>query len=161
MGLVPWRSKQKDISGQETSPLTTLRSEIDRLFDSYVREPVSHLEWPFGSERGWAPIVDIGETDEEVIVRAELPGIDPADIDITVSGGQLVLAGEKRESTEKTGKGFYHTESRYGSFRRSLPLPEAVDPQQVEAEYADGVLTVHLKKSPASPPKRIEVKVKE
>jgi HSP20 family protein len=161
MGLVPWRTKQPESRVQETSPLGTLRSEIDRLFDTFVREPVSSFEWPFGGGRGWSPAVDIAETDEEVLVRAELPGMDPGEIDITVCGGQLVLSGEKRESTEQSGKGFYHTESRYGTFRRALPLPEAVDPDKVEAEYANGVLTVHLKKSPAAAAKRIQVKAKE
>jgi HSP20 family protein len=161
MGLVPWRSKQRETSGRETSPLANLRSEIDRLFDSYVREPVSNWEWPFGGERGWAPAVDIGESDEEFIIRTELPGVAPDEIDITVSGGQLVLAGEKRESTEKSGKGFYHSESRYGNFRRAIPLPEAVDAENVEAVYNHGVLTIHLKKIPGSPPKQIQVKVNQ
>lgn len=161
MALIPWRNKQRERVTPESSPLVTLRSEIDRLFDSFVREPFAGLEWPFGSERGWSPAVDIAEDEKEYTVRAEVPGLRPEDLDVTVSGNHLILAGEKRESTEKKEKDYYHTESRFGSFRRSIPLPQAVDPADVEAEYANGVLLIHLKKSPAEAAKRIDVKVKD
>ena len=160
MGLIPWKNKQRE-SGPAESPLATLRSEIDRLFDSFIREPLGTLEWPFGSGRGWSPTVDIAEDEEEFTVRAEVPGMAPEDLDVSVSGNQLVLAGEKKESTEKKGKDFYHTESRFGAFHRSIPLPQAVDPERVEAEYANGVLTIHLKKSPSAAARRIDVKVRD
>jgi HSP20 family protein len=141
------------------SPLMSLRDEMDRLLDTYVREPMAAFEWPFG-DRPWAPPLDLGESDEEVIVRAEVPGIAPDDIQITVSGGQLTLAGEKKVTTEQGGKDFYQTESRYGTFRRVVPLPDSVDPERVDAEYHNGVLTIRLHKTTGSPPKRVEVKVK-
>ena len=161
MALIPWRNKQRERGTSESSPLATLRGEIDRLFDSFVREPFGGFEWPFGSERGWSPTVDIAEDEKEFTVRAEVPGLQPEDLDVTVSGSQLILAGEKKESSEKQEKDFYHTESRFGSFRRSIPLPQAVDPANVEAEYANGVLVIHLKKSPAAAAKRIDVKIKD
>jgi HSP20 family protein len=161
MALVPWRSKTRGPGPAETSPLATLRGEIDRLFDAFVREPLGGLDWPFGSERGWAPAVDIAEDEKEVTVRAEIPGLDPADLEVSISGNHLVLAGEKRESTEKKGKDFYHSESRFGAFHRSIPLPAAVDAESVEAEYANGVLVIRLKKSPSAPVKRIDVKAKD
>jgi HSP20 family protein len=117
------------------------------------------FEWPFG-ERPWTPPVDVGENDQEVIVRAEVPGIGPEDIQITVSGGQLILAGEKKVSPEQGGKEFYQTESRYGTFRRAIPLPESIDPEGVEAEYQNGVLMIRIRKTSGAPPKRVEVKVK-
>ncbi len=161
MALIPWRDKARERGPGEPSPLANLRGEIDRLFDSFVREPLGGLDWPFGSERGWTPAVDIAEDEKEVTVRAEIPGMDPKDLDVTISGTHLVLAGEKKESTEQKGKDFYHSESRFGAFHRSIPLPEAVDPDNVEAEYADGVLVIHLKKSPSAPVKRIQVKAKD
>ena len=161
MALIPWKSKQRERSPAEASPLATLRSEIDRLFDSFVREPLGGFEWPFGSERGWSPAVDVAEDEQEFTVRAEVPGLRPEDLDVTISGNHLVLAGEKKESTEKKGKDYYHTESRFGSFQRSIPLPQAVDPENVHAEYANGVLVIHLKKSPSAAAKRIDVKVKD
>lgn len=159
MNLIPWRNKERETSLSELSPLASLRAEMDRLFDSLLREPWGAWDWPL-SRRGWSPPIDIGETEQEVIIRAEVPGLKPADLQVTVSGNHLILSGEKKESTEKKGEGFVHTESRFGAFRRAIPLPETVDAENVQAEYADGVLTVRLKKSAALVPKRIEVKVK-
>jgi len=160
MSLIPWRSKQRQGTAGETPSLATLRSEMDRLFDTFIREPFGSLEWPFIGQGKWAPAVDVSENDQEVIVHAELPGIDPKDLDVTLSGNQLVLTGEKKESAEKSGKGFYRSEIRFGSFRRSVPLPEGIDPDNVDAQYANGVLTLRLKKLHAAAPKRIEVKLK-
>ena len=160
MNFIPWKNKQEEGSKGETSPLTNLRSEMNRLFDSFVRDPFGPWDWPFAAERHWSPVVDVADSDDEVTIRAEIPGMDAEDLEVTVTGNQVVLAGEKKESTEKGGKGFHHTESRFGTFRRTIPLPEGVDPQKVDAEYANGVLLIRLKKSPAVPAKRIEVKVK-
>jgi HSP20 family protein len=90
-----------------------------------------------------------------------VPGLDPKDLEVSISGNHLVLAGEKKESTEKKGKDFFHTESRFGSFQRTIPLPDAVDPDNVEAEYSNGVVVIHLKKAPSAVAKRIEVKAKD
>ena len=160
MGLIPWRGKQREGERME-SPLVALRSEMDRLFDTFLREPFGEIDWPFVGQGKWSPTVDIAESDDEVVVRAELPGIDPKDLDVSVSGNQLVLSGEKKESSESEGKDFSHSESRYGSFRRLVQLPEGIDTENVEAQYANGVLTMHLKKTPSAVPKRIDVKVKE
>lgn len=160
MNLIPWRGKQHDGAGGEPSPLVALRHEMDRLFDTFVREPFSTLDWPAWSQTAWAPAVDIVETENDVTVRAEVPGIDPKDLEVRVTGNQLVLSGEKKESTEEKGKNYYHSESRYGSFCRNVPLPEGVDTEHVEAEYAHGVLTLRLKKTQAATARRIEVKVK-
>jgi HSP20 family protein len=142
------------------APLAALRNEMDRLFDAFFREPFGALDWPaWGSER-WTPAIDAVEDEQELIVRAELPGIDPKDLDVTVTGNQLVISGEKKETTEHDGKDFYRKEIRSGSFRRVMPVPEGVDTENVEAEYANGMLTLHLKKIAPTPQKRIEVKVK-
>ena len=159
MTPIPWKTKEHEGDGGQLSPLSTLRTEMERLFDSFMRDPKAVWEWPF-SQRPFEPAVDVAESDQEVTVRAEVPGIKPEEITVTVSGNQLVLVGEKKEESEDKGKGYHRVESRYGSFRRSIPLPEVLDQNQVEAEYANGVLTVHLKKSPAMAPKKIEVKTK-
>ena len=161
MSLIPWRSKQKESGPSEQSPLANLRTEMDRLFDAYIREPLASFEWPFGTPGGWAPPVDVSEDEKQVTVRAEIPGIDPEDLEVTVSGNQLVLAGEKKESREESGQDFHLSETRCGSFRRVLSLPATIDPSQVEAQCANGVLTVRVKKSQAAAAKRIEVKVQE
>jgi len=160
MNLIPWRGKQHDGAGGESSPLVALRHEMDRLFDTFVREPFGALDWPGWSQGAWAPAVDIAETENDVTVRVEVPGIDPKDLDVRVTGNQLVLSGEKKESSEEKCKNYYHSESRYGSFCRNVPLPEVLDTEYVEAEYAHGVVTLRLKKTQPTPAKRIEVKVK-
>jgi HSP20 family protein len=162
MSLIPWRNKQHDGMTAETAPLATLRNEMDRLFDSFVREPLGMLDWPafMGGEKWW-PAIDIAESDKEITVRAEIPGIDPKELDVTVTGNQLVISGEKKESSEKKEKGFYHSEARYGSFRRAIPLPEGIDSEHVDANYANGILTLKLQKTPAAVAKKIEIKVKE
>lgn len=152
MSFIPWRSKRRESEPTESSPLATLRSEMDRLFDTFFREPFGAIDWPFTGHGKWSPAIDVAENEQEVIVRAEMPGIDPKDLDVTISGNQLVLTGEKKESSENQGKDFCHTESRFGAFRRSVRLPDGIDAEHVDARYADGVLTMHLKKSrPAAP----------
>ena len=157
MNLTPWRNRQRE---GELSPMFTLRSEMDRLLDSFFREPFAALDWPLWGSDKWSPAIDVAESDKELTVRAELPGIDPKDLEVTVTGNQLVLAGEKRESSEHEEKDFHHSETRYGSFRRTVPLPEGVDTENVDAQYANGVLTLHLPKIAPVAAKRIEVKVK-
>ncbi len=158
MSLIPWRNK-REAPGGELSPMVALRSEIDRLFDSFVREPFGALDWPSWAGGKWSPAIDVAESDKEVTVRAELPGIDPKDLDVTVAGGQLTISGEKKESNETKDKGVYHSETRYGSFHRTVPLPDGVDTEHVDAQYAHGVLTLRLAKTPQAATKRIEVKV--
>ena len=160
MSLIPWRNKPREGDRTELSPLVALRGEMDRLFDSFLRKPFENLDWPvFGADK-WSPAIDVEETDKELTVRAELPGIDPKDLDVSVTENQLVLSGEKKETIEKKEKGFYHSETRYGSFRRVVPLPDGVDTEHVDAQYANGVLTLRLQKTAPAVGKKIEVKVK-
>jgi len=153
MSIVPWRNKRK--SG-ELSALGELRHEMDRLFDSFMRDPLGSLGDTFAS-RQWLPPVDVAETGDEIDVRAEIPGVDPKDLEITVAGNRLTIAGEKRESHEQSDKDVHFSETRYGSFRRSIDLGSPVDPDQINAEYEHGVLTVKLKKTKAAAAKRIAV----
>jgi HSP20 family protein len=161
MSLIPWRNKPLAGGPEgESSPMLALRNEIDRLFESFFREPFGAIDWPTWGSDKWAPAVDVTDSEKELTVRAELPGIDPKDLDVTVTGNQLVLSGEKKQSTEHDGKNYYHSETRYGSFRRTIPLPEGVDTEHVEAQFANGVLTLHLPKTAPAVQKRIEVKTK-
>jgi HSP20 family protein len=159
MSLIPWKNKREGERG-ELSPMVALRGEVDRLFDTFLREPFSALDWPLWGSGKWSPALDIAENDKEMIVRAELPGMDPKDLNVSVADNQLVISGEKKESSERKEQGVYHSETRYGSFHRTVPLPEGVDTENVDAQYADGVLTLRLKKTAPVTTKRIEVKVK-
>jgi HSP20 family protein len=160
MNLMPWRNKPLESQRGDLSPMMSLRNEMERLFDSFFREPFGALDLPLWGPGKWSPAIDVAENDKELTVRAELPGIDPKDLDVSVSGNQLVLSGEKKEQSEHEGKDFYHAETRYGSFRRVIPLPDGVDAENVDAQYANGVLTLHLKKTAPAATKRIEVKTK-
>ena len=157
MSLIPWKSKKLE-GGDERSPMGSLRHEVDRLVESFMREPFGALDWALRRGREAWPAVDISQTDREIVIQAELPGVEPGDVDVTLTGDQLVLAGEKKESSEKKDRGAYVSECCYGAFRRSFTLPEPVDPDNVSAEYAQGVLTVKLQKLKPASVKRIEVK---
>ncbi len=155
MALIPWRNKGRERGA--LAPLSDLRQEIDRMFDAFTRDPWGSLS-EFGTNKSWFPAIDIAENDQEVTVRAELPGVDPKDLEITVTGDRLTLSGEKKETTERKDKDFYHSETRYGGFSRSVDLPGGVDTEQVTAEHANGVITIKLKKSAAATAKKIQVK---
>jgi HSP20 family protein len=105
------------------------------------------------------PALDVEETDDTVIVRAELPGLRPEDFTVDATGDRLVIRGEKGEEREERGRGFHRMERRYGSFVRSVALPCDVDPDRATARYRDGVLTTTLPKTEASKARRIRVDV--
>jgi HSP20 family protein len=161
MNLIPWRTKRDDEPAGQLLPVSGFRSEMDRLFDSFVRDAFGWGEagLPAASTR-WAPPLDIEETDKEIHVRAEIPGMKPEDLELSIVGDALVISGEKKESQERREGGYVYQERRFGSFRREVPLPTAVDADDVKAEYKDGVLSVELKKSQEALPKKISVKAK-
>ena len=106
----------------------------------------------------WAPAVDISEDDKEFVIKAELPGLKRDEVKVTVEDGVLSISGERKTEKEEKNKKFHRVERSYGSFLRSFSLPEGADATQVNAEFADGVLNVHLAKTPKAQPKTIEVK---
>jgi len=134
------------------------RTELDRLFDSFFRGTLSTEERDWDQALSWGPPLDVEETDQELLVRAEVPGMTPEDLQISISGNALVISGEKKEQAERSEGGYLYQERRYGSFRREVPLPTAVDPNDVKAEYKNGVLQIRLTKSQEVLPKRISIK---
>ena len=107
----------------------------------------------------WAPAVDITEDANEYLIKAELPEIKREDVKVTVENGMLTLSGERRLEKEETGKKYHRVERAYGSFLRSVHLPEDADPAKVGAEFKDGILQIHLPKQEAVKPRQIEVKI--
>lgn len=107
----------------------------------------------------WVPVVDIVEDEKEYLVKAELPEVSRENIHVTVENGRLTLRGERRFEKEETGKKYHRVERSYGTFLRSFNLPENADPEQVEAEFKDGILLVHLPKQEKAKPREVEVKV--
>ncbi|HXG59901.1 MAG TPA: Hsp20/alpha crystallin family protein [Planctomycetota bacterium] len=162
MKLIPARSRRRggEITrgaGTAGPPWARLRSEMDRLFERFFQEPWAALAETFGPGRAWMPSVDVLDSEKEVTVRAEVPGLGPEDVEVTLSGATLLLRGEKKEEREERGRAYYRAERRYGAFRRAIPLPPGVDPATVSAEYDKGVLTVRIAKSEQARPRRIEV----
>jgi len=127
---------------------------MDDLFGGFFRG----LDMPFSmfGEKIW-PAIDVAEKDDAILVRAEVPGCKPEDIDVSVCGNPLTLSGEKKESHEANGEGYYHMESTWGSFRREVSLPAEVDSSKIQAAVRDGVLSVTLPKAEKS--KAVKVKV--
>jgi HSP20 family protein len=107
----------------------------------------------------WRPVVDVSESENDITVKAEIPGIDPKDVDISITGDTLTLKGEKKEEKENTGKSYHRVESSYGSFKRVITLPASVDVDKVTAEGKNGILEITLPKKEESKAKKINVKV--
>ena len=148
---------------QEENSLFDLRSQINRLFDDFFTVP-------FGSRSffsrtspiaDFAPRVDISETEKELHVSAELPGLEPNDINISIDHNTLTMSGEKRTEKEDKGERYYQFERSYGSFHRSIPLPFEVDEDNVDATFKSGVLNITLPKSHEALEKGKQIKVKK
>jgi HSP20 family protein len=124
--------------------------EVDRLFDSFFGQ----------SERGarrWVPPMDLVEADDHFLLKADLPGLSDGDVAIEVQDGTLRISGERKEEHEQRERGWYRIERSFGSFARSLSLPDGVDPDRIKAEFHDGVLEVRIPKPEERKPRRIEI----
>lgn len=163
--LIPWRRDRIPVRREEEDLFVTFQRDMNRLFDEFFRR-----EWrmptPFGAAFGeqwtaFSPRVDVTETDEQVQVSAELPGLDAKDVDVTLSHGTLTISGEKKEEKEEQGKNYFRAERSYGSFKRSVSLPGTVETDKAEAEFKRGVLTITLpKRAKARDRKKITIKAK-
>ena len=151
-------------------PLGTLRDDIDRAFDRMFRD------WPrfgamtmpdiFGGSEFFtkptaiAPRVDVSEDDNAYEITAEMPGVEEKDIEVALRDGRLTLRGEKKGEKEEKKKDYHMTERSYGSFERSFRLPDNVDPENIKADFAKGVLTVTLPKTAAAKTKERKIAIK-
>lgn len=135
--------------------VSSFQQEMNRMFDRFFRD------WDIGpsieTETMITPI-DLSETGDKVIVKAEIPGVDPKDINISIRDNTLLINGEKKEEMEEKGKTFYRMERAYGSFSRTIDLPSSVDPDKVTAECKNGVLEITMEKKEAVKPKQIPIK---
>ncbi len=108
----------------------------------------------------WAPLVDIHETDDEYVIRAELPEVNKENVSISINNDTLVLEGTRSAEKEEKNKKFHRIERSYGRFARSFAIPENVDVDKIEAEHTEGMLNVHLPKTKTPPEKSVKIKVK-
>lgn len=135
--------------------LTTIQDRINRLFDENIgRVRFPDIELAAGS---WHPAVDIFETKDNVVLKAELPGVEKKDFSIEVKDNLLTLKGERKFEKETREENYYRMERAYGSFSRSFTLPTTVDKDKVKAKFKDGVLEVTIPKTEAAKPKQINV----
>lgn len=144
--LKPWRP---------FGSITMLRRDIDHLWDRFFAGDVGLAPW----EKGWAPSLDVSETKDKLIVKTEIAGVDPKEIDIKIRGDILTIKGEKKEEKEEKEESYHLMERRYGAFSRSLQLPMAVDEKKIKANYKNGVLKITLPKSEQSKAKTAKIKI--
>lgn len=165
--ILPWKRDGKPLPGKPLPiqrdadimdnteyPLLSLQTEMNRLFEDFWRDPFSMRPFDritrLGTPTIFNPNVDISETDKEIKVEAEFPGLDEKDLEISISENILTVKGEKRQENERKDRHYFFTERSYGSFCRQFTLPASVDEDKIEAAFHKGVLTILL-------PKRAEV----
>ena len=153
--MLPWRRRKRE----DDFGLSGVREDLSRLYDMVA-------SGDFGMEtfRDWGkftPAIDIVENDDAVVIKADVPGLDPKDIDVSISGQTLTIKGEKCEESEDKEKGYYRSERRYGAFTRTVALPSNVDADKIKADCKKGVLTITLPKVESEKPKRISIKSEE
>jgi len=147
MALIKWRPR---------GSLFDVRDEVNRLFDGFLPD----FPWRGDvAEGSWSPRVDISETNGELVVVAELPGLNRDDVAVRIENNVLTLKGEKKREDEKEGTNYYRIERCCGSFTRSFALPNTVDANKVKAAFRDGVLTITLPKTEEAKGKEIPIEV--
>lgn len=135
--------------------VSTLRKEMDNLLNKFFGK--SSLAEAFRDE--WAPSLDVSETANSIVVKAELPGLEVKDIDVSLAGDLLTIKGEKRKEEEEKGEHYHYSERYYGSFQRSFRLPTTIQADKVEAKFEKGVLRITLPKTEEAKKKEIKIKV--
>lgn len=148
MALVRWDPARE---------LDALQGDMNRLFDSFFGRREGATASGYGSRR-WIPPMDLVETEDNLVLRADLPGVDQEDIDIEVKDGVLTVSGERKAQHEEKREGFHRVERSFGRFSRSLELPKGVEPGSVSASFERGVLEVRMPKPAERKPTRIEIR---
>ncbi len=138
--------------GSFLNELTGMQQEMNRLFDDFFGERRSEL-----AEGSWVPVVDVSETDSEIVVRAELPGMTHENIELNLQENVLTLKGEKKQENKVENENFHRMERSYGSFTRSFTLPCDTNPEGIIATFKDGVLVVALPKAEVAKAKKIAI----
>jgi HSP20 family protein len=150
MAIVRWEPF-RDLMG--------LQERMNRLFDESYRanRGADADEWALGGS--WAPAVDIYEQEGNIVMKAELPGVDPKDVDVRLENNTLTLRGERKLDKEVKQDDYHRVERSYGSFSRAFTLPTVVDQGNIKAEYRDGVLKLTLPKREEAKPRQIQINV--
>ncbi len=147
MAIVRWEPFRDVFSTQD---------RFNRLFNQTLTQMFGEDEGKLGT---WSPAVDVFETDQNLVVKAELPGVDPKDVEIRVENNTLFLKGQRKFENEVKEENYHRIERSYGSFTRTFELPGSIDAEKVSAEYKSGVLTLTLPKREEAKPKTIKINV--
>lgn len=147
MEIVPWKP---------FGEVSSLRKEMDNLWNNFLGE----TSFPRYFPKDWLPSVDVSETEDQLLIKAELPGLEATDVSVSISGDLLTIKGEKKKEEEKKDEHFHSSERFYGSFQRSFRLPVNIKTDEVDATFKNGVLQVALRKTEETRKKEIEIKVK-
>jgi HSP20 family protein len=147
MALVRWEPARE---------VSSLQTEMNRLFNSFF-EPAAGAA-PAGAPR-WVPAMDLVETDEAFVLRADLPGVDESDVHVEVDGDVLTVSGERRTEQREKQDGYVRVERAHGTFRRSVSLPDGIDPEQVHATSDRGVLTIRIPKPEQRKPHKVQINI--
>jgi HSP20 family protein len=147
MALIRWEPVRE---------LNTLQSEMNRLFNNLFETPV-----PNGSNavRRWIPAMDLVETDDDFVLRADLPGLSEDEVNIELEDNVLTVSGERKSEHEDRKEGYYRVERASGSFSRSLTLPEGVGADAIKANFDKGVLEIHIPKPEERKPRKVQITV--
>jgi HSP20 family protein len=132
--------------------LDSLQGDMNRLFDRFFEGRT-----PNGGARRWIPAMDLVETEDALVLRGDLPGMNEDDVDVEIKDNVLTVSGERRSENEEKGEGYHRVERAFGSFSRSLNLPHGIDPEKVEANFDNGVLEVRIPKPAEAKPTRVQI----
>ena len=138
-------------------PFNLLQVPLNRLFEPWALQPFAEEASPLTT---WTPVCDIYETDKEIVLKTELPGLRKELVNVSIENNVLMIQGERNFEEETKKENFHRVERNYGKFLRTFALPTFVDPARILAEFKDGILVVTLPKREEAKPKQIEVKIK-
>jgi HSP20 family protein len=147
MALIRWEPARE---------LGTIQNEMNRLFNSFFDTPTPGNS---GAYRRWIPAMDLVETDGEYVLRADLPGLTEQDVNIELEANVLTISGERKSEHDERKEGYFRVERAFGSFQRTLTLPEGTDPEAVKATFDNGVLEVRVPKPEQRKPRRVAISV--
>jgi HSP20 family protein len=155
------RGDQLTVRRANEEPMMAIQNEMNRMFDQFFTDPFTLLPLTRTKLAEFSPRIDISESDNEVKVVAELPGMEEKDISLTLEDNAVVLSGEKKSDLEEKGKTYHRIERSYGSFQRVIPLGVEVDEDKASASFKSGVLTITLPKAPEAVKQTKKIAIKK
>ncbi len=167
--IFPWRKHSTNIPvkrSEALNPFEALRREMNELFESFFKEFDRGWNMPMPFRASLAPAfgdiipsIDVAETEKEIQITSELPGIDEKDVEVFLDEGVLTIRGEKKKEHDEKGKNYRITERSFGSFERSIPLPAGIDTEHIKANFKKGVLTITIPKTETSAANRKKINI--